>query len=205
MTDNGSPADANAASESAEEFPSKLRVHALARFLGLTSRQVLAHLANLGVQTRSPQSSVDRDLAKAVAERVRSGVDETGETPPQAAPAGALWALDLIDAHGRLRGAITAMLSGVAVVDDLDQVVGRVLHVDQHPGEAGAGGVHEHGRVGAEDHLADGPVQRTRGGEAAEFLDDLDPVAEVEPRHVDPVGRGAQIVQVRATRALTSS
>ena len=88
MTDNGSPADANAASESAEEFPSKLRVHALARFLGLTSRQVLAHLANLGVQTRSPQSSVDRDLAKAVAERVRSGVDETGETPPQAAPAG---------------------------------------------------------------------------------------------------------------------
>ncbi|MFC9979758.1 translation initiation factor IF-2 N-terminal domain-containing protein [Gordonia sp. NPDC127522] len=87
MTDNGSPADANAASESAEEFPSKLRVHALARFLGLTSRQVLAHLANLGVQTRSPQSSVDRELAKAVAERVRSGVDETGETPPQAAPA----------------------------------------------------------------------------------------------------------------------
>ncbi len=87
MTDNGSPADANAASESAEEFPSKLRVHALARFLGLTSRQVLAHLANLGVQTRSPQSSVDRDLAKAVAERVRAGVDENAETPAQTVPA----------------------------------------------------------------------------------------------------------------------
>ncbi|MFE0747531.1 translation initiation factor IF-2 N-terminal domain-containing protein [Gordonia sp. NPDC058843] len=88
MTDNGSPADANAASESAEEFPSKLRVHALARFLGLTSRQVLAHLADLGVQTRSPQSSVDRDLAKSVAERVRAGVDENGATsaPAEDAP-----------------------------------------------------------------------------------------------------------------------
>ncbi|MCR5980461.1 Rne/Rng family ribonuclease [Gordonia jinghuaiqii] len=90
MTDNGSPADANAASEPAEEFPSKLRVHALARFLGLTSRQVLAHLANLGVQTRSPQSSVDRELAQAVAARVRAEGegDETAAAPaePSAAP-----------------------------------------------------------------------------------------------------------------------
>ncbi|OBI44516.1 chromosome segregation protein SMC [Mycobacterium colombiense] len=42
---------------------------------------------------------------------------------PQQAPAGARWALDLIDAPARLRGAITAMLSGVAVVDDLDQAL----------------------------------------------------------------------------------
>ena len=34
-------------------------------------------------------------------------------------PGGARWALDLIDAPARLRGALTAMLSGVAVVDDL--------------------------------------------------------------------------------------
>ena len=91
MTDNGSPADANAAPEPVEEFPSKLRVHALARFLGLTSRQVLAHLATLGVQTRSPQSSVDREVAQAVAERVRANVeaDEPGvtpSTPEEAAP-----------------------------------------------------------------------------------------------------------------------
>ncbi len=38
-------------------------------------------------------------------------------------PDTALWALDLIDAPARLRGAITAMLSGVAVVDDLDQAL----------------------------------------------------------------------------------
>lgn len=40
-----------------------------------------------------------------------------------ALPGAALWALDLIDAPARLRGAITAMLSGVAVVDDLDQAL----------------------------------------------------------------------------------
>lgn len=38
-------------------------------------------------------------------------------------PGSALWALDLIEAPARLRGAITAMLSGVAVVDDLDQAL----------------------------------------------------------------------------------
>ncbi|MGV9859542.1 Rne/Rng family ribonuclease [Gordonia sp. NPDC003425] len=75
MTDNGSPADANAASDPAQDFPSKLRVHALARVLGLTSRQVLAHLAELGWHSRSPQSSVERDVAQAVAARVRDHVE----------------------------------------------------------------------------------------------------------------------------------
>jgi len=44
-------------------------------------------------------------------------------------PAGARWALELIEAPPRLQGAMTAMLSGVAVVDDLgaalDLVAGR--------------------------------------------------------------------------------
>ncbi|BBX71034.1 chromosome segregation protein SMC [Mycolicibacterium psychrotolerans] len=34
-------------------------------------------------------------------------------------PAGALWALDVVDPAPRLQGAVTAMLAGVAVVDDL--------------------------------------------------------------------------------------
>ncbi|ORJ56978.1 chromosome segregation protein SMC [Mycobacterium simiae] len=43
------------------------------------------------------------------------------EQPPSAAPLpdGALWALDLVEAPPRLRGAMVAMLSGVAVVPDL--------------------------------------------------------------------------------------
>ncbi|MEP9391631.1 translation initiation factor IF-2 N-terminal domain-containing protein [Gordonia sp. VNK1] len=82
MTDNGSPADANAASDPVEEFPSKLRVHALARVLGVTSRQVLAHLAELGSHTRSPQSSIERDMAEAVAQRVRDPEAADGAPEP---------------------------------------------------------------------------------------------------------------------------
>ncbi|BBZ45061.1 chromosome segregation protein SMC [Mycobacterium parmense] len=40
-----------------------------------------------------------------------------------ALPDGAAWALDLVDAPTRLRGAMIAMLSGVAVVDDLDRAL----------------------------------------------------------------------------------
>ena len=40
---------------------------------------------------------------------------------------------------------------------------------------------------------------RSRLGDFAEFLDELEPEAEVEPRTVRPVGRGAQILQVLAT------
>jgi chromosome segregation protein len=46
--------------------------------------------------------------------------------PHDTPPAGALWALDLIDTPDRLRGAITAMLSGVAVVNDLEQALALV-------------------------------------------------------------------------------
>ncbi|WAJ46854.1 chromosome segregation protein SMC [Mycobacterium sp. Aquia_216] len=53
--------------------------------------------------------------------------DNDLEPPPL--PGGALWALDLIEAPQRLRGALVAMLSGVAVVDELgaalDLVAGR--------------------------------------------------------------------------------
>ena len=46
--------------------------------------------------------------------------------PPGPAPEGALWALDLVDAPHRLRGAITAMLSGVVVVGDLSAALDLV-------------------------------------------------------------------------------
>ncbi|MGZ8180013.1 translation initiation factor IF-2 N-terminal domain-containing protein [Williamsia sp. SKLECPSW1] len=65
MADTGTPDDRNDASP-AQDFPHKMRVHALARMIGLTSREVLAHLAELGISARSPQSSIDRSAAIAV-------------------------------------------------------------------------------------------------------------------------------------------
>ncbi len=50
------------------ELPERVRVHALAKLLGLNSRDVLAKLTDLGEPVRSVQSSVPRDVAIKVAE-----------------------------------------------------------------------------------------------------------------------------------------
>ncbi|TWS18717.1 Rne/Rng family ribonuclease [Tsukamurella asaccharolytica] len=68
MADNTSPEEQN--NEARDEFPQKLRVHALARLLGLTSREVLAHLSELGFVARSAHSSIDRSAAERVRDRL---------------------------------------------------------------------------------------------------------------------------------------
>ncbi|GAB3136100.1 Rne/Rng family ribonuclease [Tsukamurella serpentis] len=68
MADNTSPEEQN--NEAREEFPQKLRVHALARLLGLTSKEVLAHLGELGFVARSAHSSIDRSAAERVRDRL---------------------------------------------------------------------------------------------------------------------------------------
>ncbi|GGF39443.1 translation initiation factor IF-2 N-terminal domain-containing protein [Williamsia phyllosphaerae] len=87
MADNGSSedlntADSNAESTPAQEFPHKLRVHALARILGIPSREVLVHLAELGIVARSPQSSIDRSAAV----QVRDRIAEPAAADPEATP-----------------------------------------------------------------------------------------------------------------------
>ncbi|MGH3871324.1 MAG: translation initiation factor IF-2 N-terminal domain-containing protein [Pseudonocardiaceae bacterium] len=52
-----------AGDELAASLPDRLRVHALAKLLSVSSREVMAALAELGVAIRSAQSSVDRETA----------------------------------------------------------------------------------------------------------------------------------------------
>ncbi|KQR98887.1 ribonuclease E [Williamsia sp. Leaf354] len=93
MADNGAPEDQSNESTSAQEFPHKMRVHALARILGITSREVLAFLAELGVAARSPQSSIDRSAAVQVRDRASAPAGEPvaesaeGDAPTDDAPA----------------------------------------------------------------------------------------------------------------------
>ncbi|NNH74292.1 Rne/Rng family ribonuclease [Nocardia uniformis] len=47
-------------------MPERIRVHALAKLLGTTSKRILAHLTDMGAQARSPQSSLDRTVAETV-------------------------------------------------------------------------------------------------------------------------------------------
>ena len=80
MADTGTPDDRNDASP-AQDFPHKMRVHALARMIGLTSREVLAHLADLGISARSPQSSIDRSAAVAVRDAHAAASDTPAADP----------------------------------------------------------------------------------------------------------------------------
>ncbi|MBO0850330.1 MAG: translation initiation factor IF-2 N-terminal domain-containing protein, partial [Pseudonocardia sp.] len=80
----------------APELADRLRVHALAKLISATSRQVLDVLASMGSAARGPQSSVDRETAQRVIEALAPGADATpsvgGEPaasaePPAARPA----------------------------------------------------------------------------------------------------------------------
>ncbi|MFT4200079.1 translation initiation factor IF-2 N-terminal domain-containing protein [Gordonia sp. (in: high G+C Gram-positive bacteria)] len=85
MTENGSPADANA-STPATNLPDKMRVHALAKLLGATSREVLDHLEALGSQVRSASATVDRETAEQVLARA-GGLPAAETVEPASAPA----------------------------------------------------------------------------------------------------------------------
>ncbi|MFI1913593.1 translation initiation factor IF-2 N-terminal domain-containing protein [Nocardia sp. NPDC020380] len=70
----------------AEQLPERIRVHALAKLLGVTSKRILAHLTEMGAQARSPQSSLDRNVAESVRDAFGPRDVESGEPVP-AAPA----------------------------------------------------------------------------------------------------------------------
>ncbi|MEV8613608.1 translation initiation factor IF-2 N-terminal domain-containing protein [Amycolatopsis sp. NPDC051373] len=63
------------------ELPPRIRVHALAKLLGSSSRDLLAKLAELGESPRSAQSSVTREVAVKVAEALAPA--EAAESAPE--------------------------------------------------------------------------------------------------------------------------
>ncbi|MGA9873729.1 MAG: translation initiation factor IF-2 N-terminal domain-containing protein [Rhodococcus sp. (in: high G+C Gram-positive bacteria)] len=66
-SNTGSSAGDEAASAGPKPtFPDRLRVHALAKIIGVTSKQVLAKLGELGIEARSAQSSLGRVDAESV-------------------------------------------------------------------------------------------------------------------------------------------
>ena len=79
-----------------DELPAKLRVHALAKMLGRSSREVLDVLEELGKPVRGPQSSVDREVALEVAGAL-AGDAETDEV---AEPAEAVEPVEAVESDG---------------------------------------------------------------------------------------------------------
>jgi len=65
---SGGPEDTSNAQQLAAELPAKVRVHALAKLLGVASKEVLAALTELGSPAKGAQSSIDRATAQRVVE-----------------------------------------------------------------------------------------------------------------------------------------
>ncbi len=76
-----------------DELPEKMRVHALAKLLGLTSREVLAALGGLGIEVKGAQSSIDRKMA----EQVVTALVPTSDAPVADAPAPAAVDVESLD------------------------------------------------------------------------------------------------------------
>jgi ribonuclease E len=64
---SGGPRNASETDPRGADLPHRLRVHALAKMLGLTSKDVLAALAEVGSPVKGAQSSIERDTALRVA------------------------------------------------------------------------------------------------------------------------------------------
>jgi ribonuclease E len=85
MSKNDSPAGSTGGPVTVpalDDLPEKMRVHALAKLIGRTSREILAALTGLGHEARSAQSSIDR---KVVEQIITALVPSTGGSA--AAPA----------------------------------------------------------------------------------------------------------------------
>jgi ribonuclease E len=71
------------------DLPARVRVHALAKLLGSSSREVLVKLTELGESARSAQSSVSRDVALRVADALNPADEASAEASPAEAPVAA--------------------------------------------------------------------------------------------------------------------
>ena len=69
MSKNDSPAGNTGGSvvlPDLDALPEKMRVHALAKLIGVTSREILAALSGLGHEARSVQSSIERKVVEQI-------------------------------------------------------------------------------------------------------------------------------------------
>ncbi len=72
--------------ENTVELPARLRVHALAKLLGVTSKAVLGELATMQVPAKSAQSTVDRDTAERVQAAIAPAAPQPADPPEPATP-----------------------------------------------------------------------------------------------------------------------
>jgi ribonuclease E len=68
------------------ELPAKLRVHALAKLLGASSREIIKTLEEIGQPVRSAQSNINREVAVQVVQAMNPELVDEAAQPDEAAP-----------------------------------------------------------------------------------------------------------------------
>ena len=84
MSDMSNPAGETGGAETTPalaDLPAKVRVHALAKLLGVSSREVLTALEELGEPARGAQSSVAKELALRVGDVLAGDAAESADSP----------------------------------------------------------------------------------------------------------------------------
>ncbi|BCI54165.1 ribonuclease E [Mycolicibacterium litorale] len=122
--------EAHAAETPRERLPERLRVHSLARVLGVTSRRVLDALAELDGRARSAHSTVDQTQAERVREVLAGdGRDAAADAPAVEAPAAEAPAVEAVEAVADVPE--VAEISEVTV--ETVEVALEVTSVDDQP------------------------------------------------------------------------
>ncbi|ALG07485.1 translation initiation factor IF-2 N-terminal domain-containing protein [Kibdelosporangium phytohabitans] len=85
MSDTTAPAGEGSTERDLIDLPPKIRVHALAKLLGASSREVMAALADMDQEVRSAQSSVSREVAQRVVDALAPQAEAQEEPVPQVA------------------------------------------------------------------------------------------------------------------------
>jgi ribonuclease E len=165
------------------DLPERMRIHALARLIGRTSREILNALANLGVEARSAQSSIDRKDAEQVITTLQpaSEAPEVAETdvsePVEAAMAEAAPLAPVFAPPAPLFQAPTPPARREEAVEEAAEGAPTEAPSAEEGEEAEEGGTRRRRRRGRRGR------GRGRGGEgedAAEETDDTEAEAESE-------------------------
>ncbi len=148
-------------------LPDKIRVHALARLLSVSSKEVMAALAELGIAVRSAQSSIDRETASRALEALLPdpGPDltEIEEVAQRGAPEIPLLPVFNAAAPVFLPPAASSVVARTSAVDreDTDEPSPEDMDLDDVDPEEVALGEVDPGGMGTEEET-DGTSRRRR-------------------------------------------
>ncbi|MGP4016331.1 translation initiation factor IF-2 N-terminal domain-containing protein [Saccharopolyspora sp. 5N708] len=151
------------------ELPAKLRVHALAKLLGASSREIITALESIGESVRSAQSNIDRDIALQVVQALHPELLAEPSNSPEAEAAAEESASAVPAADFASAGAEPTSAPGLTPVFAAPEAMFLAPQAQEEPAQQA-----EPEQAEAEPEPAE-PATTTESAEAAEGEDESEP------------------------------